>query len=72
MDFFDNHKKLFLSALALFVGLTLIVAIIPAINNQNNNGTLPGYQPLTEQAYQGKLNILTMDVLLVIHSKFEM
>lgn len=59
MDFFDNHKKLFLSALALFVGLTLIVAIIPAINNQNNNGTLPEYQPLTEQAYQGKLNYIS-------------
>ena len=42
MEFFDNHKKLFRTALVLFVGLTIIVAIMPAINNQENKAPLPG------------------------------
>ncbi len=54
MDFFDNHKKLFTTALALFVLLTIVVAIIPAINNQNNNAPLPNYIPLTKEAQLGK------------------
>lgn len=54
MDFFDNHKKLFRTALGLFVGLTIIVAIMPAINNQENNAPLPGYEPLSQEAYLGK------------------
>lgn len=54
MDFFDNHKKLFRTALGLFVGLTIIVAIMPAINNQENNSPLPGYEPLSQEAYLGK------------------
>ena len=59
MDFFDHHKKLFLSALALFVVLTIFVAILPAINNQLDNATLPNYEPLTEQAHQGKLSYIS-------------
>lgn len=54
MDFFNNHKKLFRTALALFIGLTLVVAIIPAIKNQNNNAPLPNYIPLSAQAQLGK------------------
>ena len=53
MEFFDNHKKLFRTALGLFVGLTIIVAIMPAINNQENNAPLPGYEPLSQEAYLG-------------------
>ena len=52
MDFFDNYKKLFLTALALFVGLTIVVAILPAIHNQRNNAPLPSHVPLSEDAYQ--------------------
>ncbi|MBO9204314.1 MULTISPECIES: cbb3-type cytochrome c oxidase subunit II [Niastella] len=54
MHFFDDHKKLFRTALALFVGLTIMVAILPAIHNQENNAPLPGYKPLTEAEYLGK------------------
>lgn len=54
MEFFDNHKKLFSIAIGLFVGLTIIVAIGPAIHNQNNNAPLPGAKPLTEQEFAGK------------------
>jgi len=54
MDFFNNHKKLFSTALALFVGLTLTVAILPAIRNQENNAPLPNYTPLSADAFAGK------------------
>ncbi len=54
MDFFDNYKRLFWTAFGLFVGLTIIVAIIPAINNQNNYAPLPNAIPLTENEIAGK------------------
>lgn len=54
MDFFDNHKKLFRSAFLLFVGLTIVVAILPAINNQKNNAALPNAVPLSADATAGK------------------
>jgi len=54
MEFFDNHKKLFTTALVLFVGLTIIVAIKPAINNQENNAPLPNSEPLTKMEMAGK------------------
>lgn len=54
MDFFDNHKKLFRSAFLLFVGLTIVVAILPAINNQKNNAALPNAVPLSADAAAGK------------------
>lgn len=58
MEFFDNHKKLFTTALALFVGLTIIVAILPAINNQKNNAPLPGAVPLSKEAFSGKQSFI--------------
>lgn len=58
MEFFNNHKKLFRTALGLFVGLTIIVAILPAINNQENNAPLPNYEPLSEQAKLGKKSFI--------------
>ena len=54
MELFDNHKKLFGTATLLFVGLTLLVAIMPAIRNQNNNQPLPGAEPLSADALKGK------------------
>jgi cytochrome c oxidase cbb3-type subunit 2 len=54
MNFFDDHKKLFGTALALFLGLTLVVAVGPALHNQENNATLPGYEPLSKEAARGK------------------
>lgn len=58
MDFFNDHKKLFGSALALFVGLTIVVAIIPAVNNQENNASLPNAVPLSEEALLGKKSFI--------------
>jgi cytochrome c oxidase cbb3-type subunit II len=54
MDFFDNHKKLFTTAFLFFVGLTILVAIIPALNNQKNNAPLPDAIPLSDDAIKGK------------------
>lgn len=54
MDFFDNHKKLFGTALGLFLGLTVIVAILPAVKNQNDNAPLPGAVKLSADALAGK------------------
>lgn len=54
MELFDNHKKLFGTAALFFIGLTLLVAIIPALNNQKNNKPLPNTEPLSEQAIKGK------------------
>ncbi|MBS1751168.1 MAG: cytochrome c [Bacteroidetes bacterium] len=54
MEFFDNHKKLFGAATFMFVGLTILVAIIPAIRNQNNNRPLPDAKPLSAEETKGK------------------
>lgn len=54
MDFFNNHRKLFLSALGLFIFLTLFVAVIPAISNQNNNAVLPNAEELSPNSIKGK------------------
>lgn len=54
MNFFDDHKRLFRTALFLFVGLTIVVAIMPALNNQQNNAPLPNAAPLSADAVAGK------------------
>lgn len=54
MEFFNNHKNLYWSALSLFVGLSLMVAIMPAINNQRNNAPLPNSVALSQDAIKGK------------------
>lgn len=54
MELFDNHKKLFGTATLFFVGLTILVAIMPAIRNQDNNQPLPGAQELSPEAVKGK------------------
>lgn len=54
MEFFNNHKRLFLTSLALFVALTILMAVIPALYNQDNNAPLPGAEQLSEQAIKGK------------------
>jgi cytochrome c oxidase cbb3-type subunit 2 len=54
MSIFDNHIKLFGLATTLFIVLTIVVAILPAINNQNNNAPLPTAEPLSEIALKGK------------------
>lgn len=54
MNVFNNHTRLFGIATGLFVVLSLFVAVIPAIRNQENNSPLPGAEPLQEIALKGK------------------
>jgi cytochrome c oxidase cbb3-type subunit 2 len=55
MEFFNDHRKLFRAAFLFFLTLSLFVAILPALNNQNNNAPLPHAVPLSEEAVKGKL-----------------
>lgn len=55
MNFFDNHKQLYRTSFLFFLTLTLFVAILPALTNQRNNAPLPGTEPLSADAEQGKL-----------------
>jgi len=54
MEFFNNHKNLFSVVAAMFIGLTILVVIVPALDNQKNNEPLPSAVPLTEAAKKGK------------------
>lgn len=54
MEFFDNHRKLYGAASGLFVLLTLFVAILPALKNQQNNAPLPDAPALSADAVKGK------------------
>jgi cytochrome c oxidase cbb3-type subunit 2 len=54
MELFDNHKVLFRTAFLFFAGLTVLVAIIPALNNQKNFAPLPYAEPLSADALKGK------------------
>lgn len=54
MEFFNDHKKLFITAGGFFVLLTLFVAILPALHNQRVNAPLPGADHLTASEMKGK------------------
>ncbi|MBU4538494.1 MAG: cbb3-type cytochrome c oxidase subunit II [Weeksellaceae bacterium] len=54
MEFYNNHRLLFWSALLFFLFLTLNIAILPAIQNQQVYKPLPGTKPLSKDAKAGK------------------
>lgn len=54
MEFFNNHRSLFRTSFLFFLILSLFVAILPALTNQRNNAPLPGSQPLSADAEEGK------------------
>ena len=68
MEFFNDHRKLFGLALFLFIGLSVLVAIIPAIKNQNNNAPLPGSETLSQDARAGK-HIFIAEGCVACHSQ---
>lgn len=55
MDFYNNHKLLFFTALLFFLFLTLNIAILPAINNMQVYEPLPDAKPLTKDELAGKM-----------------
>ncbi|MEO8795362.1 MAG: cbb3-type cytochrome c oxidase subunit II [Daejeonella sp.] len=59
MEFFNNYKKLYLTAFILFLVLTLFVCIFPALNIQKNNAPLPNAIALSEDATKGKAVFLS-------------
>ena len=54
MSIFNNHKRLYVTAGLLFLLLTYLTAIQPALQNQKNNAPLPGTSPLSGDALAGK------------------
>jgi cytochrome c oxidase cbb3-type subunit 2 len=55
MNIFNNHKKLYTTAGVLFLGLTFLTAIMPALQNQKNTEPLPESKPLSGDALAGKM-----------------
>lgn len=54
MEWYNDHNKLFLTAIALFLILTYFVALKPAVINEGINQPLPGDTLLTAQELRGK------------------
>ena len=54
MEWFNDHKKLFIAAFLFFAGLTILVAILPALSNKKISRPLPGTKPMSEDAIAGK------------------
>ncbi|WP_027377716.1 cytochrome c [Kaistella palustris] len=54
MKFYNNQNLLFGTALAFFLFLTLNIAILPAIQNQQVYKPLPDAKPLTKEERAGK------------------
>lgn len=56
MDFFNNHKTLFGSAIILFLFLTLYIAIFPALQNQQINRPVSLQAPkISKEEWAGKM-----------------
>src|SRR5690348_324510 len=68
MEVFNDHRKLFGLATALFVALSVFVVIIPALRNQNDNAPLPGSEPLSKSELAGK-NIFIANGCVACHSQ---
>jgi cytochrome c oxidase cbb3-type subunit 2 len=54
LKFLNNHRLLFSASTILFLGLSIVVAILPALDNQANNAPLPDATPLEGSAEAGK------------------
>lgn len=54
MEWFNDHRKLFTTTILFFLLLTIVVAILPALNNEKINRPLPGAEPLSKDAVAGK------------------
>ena len=54
MNFSHDHRYLFSAVAAMFVSLTVAVAIFPALRNQANYAPLPNQEALSAEAFAGK------------------
>ncbi|MGX9985594.1 cbb3-type cytochrome c oxidase subunit II [Soonwooa purpurea] len=55
MDFFNDHKKLYSASLLFFLVLTLIICILPALDNQRIYQPLSTSKAMTETETRGKM-----------------
>src|SRR3546814_4592504 len=53
MNFHKNHRRLVVTSFTVFLLLSTSVAILPALQMQEQNAPLPGQQPLTELEMKG-------------------
>ena len=68
MNVFNDHKKLYAIAGLLFLTLTYVTVIMPALQNQKNNAPLPGSVPLSGDALAGK-NVYVAEGCVGCHSQ---
>ena len=68
MKFTHNHRLLFGAVLALFLALTVAVAIVPALQNQANYAPLPNSVPLTADEMAGK-NVYISNGCVACHTQ---
>lgn len=54
MEFYNDHKKLYLAAILFFFGLTLFVCLLPALDNQRTYQPLSTSKAMTEAESRGK------------------
>ncbi len=54
MKFYRDHRLFFGAVFALFLFLTVVIAIVPAWRNQITYAPLPGSEPLSDDARAGK------------------
>lgn len=54
INFSKNHKQLVGVSFLIYFGLSLIIAVIPAYQIQDNNAPLPGEKPMTPQQKRGE------------------
>ena len=66
-DFHKNHKNLVNTALVVFVGLSILIAILPAYQMQETQ-PLPSMHPLTQQELTG-LKIYTAENCMACHTQ---
>ncbi len=67
LDFHKNHKNLVTTALAVFAGLSIVIAILPAYQMQDYE-PLPNQLKLTQSEYQG-LSIYVAENCTACHTQ---
>src|SRR5687768_13016019 len=68
MNVFNDHRKLYAIAGLMFLTLTFLTAILPAIQNQRNNAPLPDTEPLSGDALAGR-NIYIREGCVACHTQ---
>lgn len=68
MNVFNDHRKLYAIAGLMFLTLTFLTAILPAIQNQRNNAPLPDTEPLSGDALAGR-NIYLREGCVACHTQ---